>query len=130
MAGTFKSSVEVTLSHVTFPEFFRNRMLESAPARVFTADCRYDMIIGRDILGHMGMLIDFEKQVMTWDGQNVAMRPFPTVTQKHPDIPEPTPAEALLFELIDEDLYDNDEVSPSEIDEMSLTMTNLETRQT
>jgi len=39
MAGTLKSSVEVTLSHVTFPEFFWNRMLESIPARVFTAEC-------------------------------------------------------------------------------------------
>ena len=115
MAGTLKSSVEVTLSHVTFPEFFRNRLLELIPARVFKAECRYDMIIGRDVLGQMGMLIDFEIHVMTWDGQNVAMRPFQTVTQKHPDIPEPTPAEALLFELLEEDLYDNDEVTPSEI---------------
>ena len=50
LAGDMTSNLEVDLEDVTFPEFFKSRRLSKRKARVFTAECHYDAIIGRDVL--------------------------------------------------------------------------------
>ena len=50
MAGTFKSTKEIVLSDMILPELRQNTYLPKCPARIFNADCRYDMILGRDAL--------------------------------------------------------------------------------
>ena len=67
MAGTFSSSQQVRLENIILPEFYKQRSLEQCNAYVFQAPCRYDIIIGRDVLRQLGIIMDFDSQVMTWD---------------------------------------------------------------
>ena len=73
LAGPMQSQLEVTLEHIVFPEFFRTRQVREVQAKVFNADCRYDAIIGRDMLKEMGLIIDFKDLRMTWDDVHVPM---------------------------------------------------------
>lgn len=117
MAGTFTSSTEVTMNEICFPEFHRTRKLVTAPARVFHAECRYDIIIGRDILQQLGMILDFDDNRIVWDNAIVTMREYPVVQKQHNDLlVEPTVTEALMLELCEEELLDNDEAQPSDHD--------------
>ena len=76
MAGTFKSSLMTTLTDVAFPEFYRSRVLDQVNARIMgTEECRYDIIIGRDVLRHMGLGYDFEVNTMSWGEQTIMMKP-------------------------------------------------------
>ena len=67
LSGTLSSNREVTLNRVVFPEFFQSHYVDTIPARVFNTDCRYDAIIGRDVLRDMGLKIDFASNSMIWD---------------------------------------------------------------
>jgi hypothetical protein len=67
LAGPMQSNLEVTVEDVTFPEFFKTRRIGKVEARVFTAECCYDAIIGRDLLRELGMNLDFKNNKMTWD---------------------------------------------------------------
>ena len=82
MAGSFSSSQVVILNDVCFPSFYRTRTMNDIHARVLNADCRYDMIIGRDVLRQLGMKIDFESNLMIWDERSVAMQTFPSDVQQ------------------------------------------------
>jgi hypothetical protein len=109
LAGPMQSQLEVTLEHIVFPEFFRTRQVREVQAKVFNADCRYDAIIGRDMLKEMGLIIDFKDLRMTWDDIHVPMRSFPRpAVQKNLKIPEPTPAEQLYLNMLEADLEDDD----------------------
>jgi hypothetical protein len=57
-----QSNLEVTVEDVTFPEFFKTRRIGKVEARVFTAECRYDAIIGRDLLRELGMNLDLNSR--------------------------------------------------------------------
>ena len=46
MAGFFSSSQEVTINLVRLPEFHRTHTLTTMKARIFEANCRYDLILG------------------------------------------------------------------------------------
>ena len=59
-AGKMRSSLEIQLENVTFPEFSKTRKVGKMTARLFTAECRYDAIIGRDMLTKMGLILDFK----------------------------------------------------------------------
>ena len=59
LAGNMESNLEITLEDITLPEFFRKRRIGTMEARVFTAECWYDAIIGRDMLREIGMKLDF-----------------------------------------------------------------------
>jgi hypothetical protein len=76
LAGPMQSNLEVTVEDVTFPEFFKTRRIGKVEARVFTAECRYDAIIGRDLLPELGMNLDFKNNKMTWDNCHVPMKVF------------------------------------------------------
>ena len=78
MAGSFSSSQLVILNDVSFPAFYRTRTINDIEARVLHSDCRYDIIIGRDVLRQIGLKIDFESNLMIWDESSVEMQTFPT----------------------------------------------------
>ena len=106
LAGNFKSSREVNLTHLVFPEFSKHKALDKATMRVFDSHCRYDMIIGRDVLRTLGLNLDFQDNIMTWDGQSVSMKPYPQMKLNDPE-DELSPAYILLYDIIEEDLEDS-----------------------
>jgi hypothetical protein len=83
IAGQFNSNKTVELTNLCFPKFYRTRYFSSYKARVFETSCRYDMIIGRDMLRAMGLIVDFKDNLMTWDDVVIAMKMYP----KKPPLP-------------------------------------------
>ena len=72
--GTFSTNSEVHLHQVKFPEF-GNHCIDNIKADIFDSpSCRYDLIIGRDILKIMGIKIDFKGHVLTWMGRDLPMK--------------------------------------------------------
>ena len=102
MAGEFTSAMEVDLKDIVLPEFYRLRTVDEIQAHVFKANCRYDIILGRDTLRKIGLVTDFEQNIMTWDDTVVTMKPFPNRVSAD----EPTEAEMLFYEAIEEELED------------------------
>ena len=106
LAGDLESGLQVTLTRVVFPEFFKSRFLDTVTAHVFHSTCRYDAIIGRDVLIDIGMSIDFQSCSLKWDGCHVAMRLFPIskprTSQAAPE--EPTAAEQMFLNMLEEDI--------------------------
>ena len=74
LAGKMTSNRTVKLEQINFPEFFRTRVIDEFECRVFEADCRYDAIIGQDLMAQIGMILDFKDQKVTWDGVSVDMK--------------------------------------------------------
>ena len=72
-----ESSLEVTVDSMTFPEFFRTRKLMKVEARVFHTPCRYDTILGREVLKEMGIVLNFKTGTMKWDESIVPMKLYP-----------------------------------------------------
>ena len=63
-----------------FPEFCKTRMIPNANVRMFDIPhSRYDIIVGRDILGH-GFILDHARNVITWDGLSISMHETSTST--------------------------------------------------
>ena len=62
--------------HFSLPEFFDNRLIHwnFHVANTTTPANSYDMIIGRDIMTELGITLDFNLLVMTWDNATVLMR--------------------------------------------------------
>ena len=112
MAGTFKSNQEVSIGDLILPEFHRSRRIDGVKARIFNAPCRYDLILGRDTLRKIGFQDDFKNNMMTWDDATVSMKlyspEYPRSSEAF-DATEPTLAEAMLLDLIEEDLFDVDD---------------------
>ena len=67
LAGSLTSYRDVDLNNLAFPEFYTSRRLDSLTAHVFHTPCRYDMILGRDLLFMLGLKIEFDSAEMTWD---------------------------------------------------------------
>ena len=60
LAGNFTSNESITLKHVLLPEFHRTRRLDTLQAKIFDQSCRYDMILGRDLMNDLGIVLNFE----------------------------------------------------------------------
>ena len=104
------SGLEIQLENVTFSEFFNTRKVGKMTARLFTAECRYDAIIGRDMLTELGLVLDLKTQKMSWDDCHVPVRPFPSTETKKTvpgQRPEPTPAEQLYLDILETELEDD-----------------------
>ena len=114
MAGTFTSTQAVRLREIALPEFHRNRVIDRINARVFHADCRYDIILGRDVLRMLKLNVDFGDNIMTWDGATVSMKPKPqkqslkqhSIHQDDLEDLELTEEEELLLDLLEDELDD------------------------
>jgi hypothetical protein len=101
MAGEFDSNRSVDLTDLCFPEFQQGRYISNKSAHVFEAlKCRYDLIVGRELMTELGFKIDFEDLVMTWDDNVVAMKSNST---RLPG--EPTTKEAMLLNFLEQDLF-------------------------
>ena len=90
LAGVFESSFEASLSDVRLPALFCSRSIGSVCACVFSSPCCYDLIIGRDILAHIGLIVDFNDKVLIWDDSSIPM------TSK--SIPQETAAAAAFID--------------------------------
>ena len=102
LAGNFTSNESIILKHVLLPEFHRTRRLDTLQAKIFDQSCRYDMILGRDLMNDLGIVLNFESKSMEWDKAIVAMREHPT------NASNTSVATNLLLEAIDGGLDDND----------------------
>ena len=87
---------------VTKPEFHRTRHLDTLQVKIFDQTCRYDMILGRDLMNDLGIVLNFDLKSMEWDKAIVAMREHPinTLTTSF--------ATNLLLDAIDGGLDNND----------------------
>ena len=77
MAGTFTSTKAVDLAGITIPELSPSRAVTKLHARVMEADCRYDIIFGRDFLSAYGIVIDFEEGKIHSLQASIPMREVP-----------------------------------------------------
>ena len=102
MAGTFSSNQQVHLTNLVLPEFRHNQFIPDLPCRVFTAECRYDMILGRDALRRFGLELDFVNNRMTHNDVRLPMRPFPDHLQANLSV-----AEQLQLDDMDDYLLDD-----------------------
>ena len=112
LAGTFTSNQEVSIGELILPEFHRGRRVDGVTARIFHAPCRYDMVLGRDTLRKIGLVVDFDDNVMTWDDVTVPMKLYSLKPPKEAavdDASEPNLAEAMLWDLVEEDLEEDDD---------------------
>ena len=48
--------------------------LIDADLAVMTVPCKYDVILGRDLLTDLGISINFKEQEIEWDGRTTPMR--------------------------------------------------------
>ena len=74
--GTRDHVSEILLGDLVLPEFSRTKHI-SYPlwADIFDApNCRCDIIIGRDLLRRLGIVLNFNTGLTTWDSVDVAMR--------------------------------------------------------
>ena len=102
LAGNFTSNESITLKNVLLPEFHRTRRLDALQAKIFDQTCRYDMILGRNLMNDLGIVLNFDSKYMEWDKATVAMREHPINTSTT------SFATNLLFEAIDGSLDHND----------------------
>ena len=75
LAGEMDSSLTVQLQGLSFPEFFKKRTMD-LECRVFQSYCRYDAIIGRDLMSEIGVKLDFKNKLVQWDGMSVDMKVY------------------------------------------------------
>ena len=87
MAGNFQSNQQLSLSTISLPEL-SDLTLPNLNARMFNTKCHYDLILGRDILSHFGIDIDFKSQCISGPtGYTIHLRQFPSSTAlAHRDI--------------------------------------------
>ena len=74
--GTRDHVSEILLGDLVLPEFSRTKHI-SYPlwADIFDApNCRCDIISGRDLLRRLGIVLNFNTGLTTWDSVDVAMR--------------------------------------------------------
>lgn len=72
--GVYTTNRIVAIQEIKFPEFGR-RSIPDITADVFNSPtCRYDVILGRDILSTMGLRFDFEEKTTRWLNHAIPMR--------------------------------------------------------
>ena len=84
MAAEFNSNQLLTLSDVSLPEL-SELVLPSLPMKLFTASCRYDLILGSDVLSQFKNNIDFNNQLISGpDSRTVQLCQFPNAADLSP----------------------------------------------
>ena len=102
LAGSFTADESIILRNVLLPEFHRTRRLDTLHAKIFDQACRYDMILGRDLMNDLGIVLNFDSKSMEWDKSVVAMREHPI------NMSTSSFATNLLLDAIDGGLDNND----------------------
>ena len=102
LAGRFTADESIILKNVLLLEFHRTRRLDTLQAKIFDQTCRYDMILGRDLMNDLRIVLNFDSKSMEWDKSVVAIRELPTNTSTN------SFATNLLLDAIDGSLDNND----------------------
>ena len=105
LAGTFSSKEQVCINDLILPEFNDKKSLYKLGAKIFDADCRYDMILGRDALRAFKAKFDFDDQVIVVDNVSRPMREYPR--NLYGD--DLLPTDILLQEYLDEQEFNDGE---------------------
>lgn len=112
LAGDFTSKEQVCINDIVLPEFNSKQALHKLGAKVFDADCRYDMILGRDFLRAFGVKMDFEDNTIVVNDVSRSMRAFPKPKQEDDEL---LAVDVLLHEYLDEqEVNDEDSLSSDE----------------
>lgn len=53
-SGLFDTTITVLLHNLCIPEFANHLYIVSTKAHIFDAPCRYDFILGREFIRHIG----------------------------------------------------------------------------
>ena len=116
LAGTFTSKEQVCLEDVVLPEHQAKQVLPKMNAKVFHAECRYDMIIGRDILRAFKIQLDFDGDNVIVDGISKPMRPFPE------SVDGLRPVDVLLHDFLDriDPVFNDEDDESSDGDEVNI----------
>ena len=77
MAGTFKTNEATTITMSQFQELDPHRTIEQLDFQVFNVACRYDAIIGREVLSSLGIILDFNNRAIEWEDKISPMRAMP-----------------------------------------------------
>ena len=110
--GSFDSSSTALLEEIKFPQF-GNCIIGSVKADVFDSPgCRYDIIVGRDVLLRMGISLDFQSKVTKWMGHELPMRSTMSIAM---DIPSAHEIEQFYQQELEEDLLIMAELFSNEI---------------
>ena len=75
-AGTYCTNNEIKV-HFCMSEFSSIKIMEHlfhVNNNKGESGIGYDMIIGRDLMLQLGLLANFKRQVLQWDGVNVPMK--------------------------------------------------------
>jgi len=87
LAGKLKANEAVKLSDIVLQELDPHRTIECVTFQVFDAPCRYDAIIGRNVLTKLGIILDFKNKTIEWDEKltSMVMVPLPPQLQCNDD---------------------------------------------
>ena len=102
LAGSFTANESIILKNVLLPEFHRTRHLDTLQAKIFDQTCRYNIILGRDLMNDLSIVLNFDLKSMEWDKAIVAMREHPI------NMSTTSFARNLLLDAIDGGLDTND----------------------
>lgn len=111
--GTMMKAKETMQTALQFVEF--SQLLQFEWSCVDVNQLPYGMLIGRDLLEHLGLYLDFSNKTMKWDGLSAPMHPLETATTSSSrndqiiaiiDTQEPSPfleSEHRQLEILDAD---------------------------
>lgn len=74
IAGIYHPLGKVNVNDMRLPAFDKNRIIDEHEFQVFDQDCRYDMIIGADLLRKIGMNLMFDTLEIEWCGNVIPMQ--------------------------------------------------------
>jgi hypothetical protein len=75
LAGSYTSSEMVVLRNLRLPELDKNRNVDQQKSLVFDADsCRYDVILGADILRKTGIDVKYSTGTIEWFDNELPLR--------------------------------------------------------
>ena len=81
MAGSFTTSYESTIN-ITLPELNPTAHI-SAKLFVTENKSNYDLIFGRDLLRELGISLDFENNIVSWQHVDIPMKPRDCTVEGH-----------------------------------------------
>ena len=74
-SGSFDTSLTVGLKNIQLPEFSNGRKIEGWNCRIFnSSECQYDIIIGLDLMRHIGIDNFFSTDTIQWIDRSVKMK--------------------------------------------------------
>ena len=75
-SGSFHTSLSVFLKDIRrLPEFTTHSVIDGVEARVFDADSRFDLILGRDFFTNAGLDVCFLDNTVKWLGRSINLKP-------------------------------------------------------